>query len=49
MVVYTGSDEMVYEQETRSLMKLSEKSMHPFLDEEPDLYSLNDAKVVLSG
>jgi hypothetical protein len=30
-----------------SLMILSETSLRPFLDEEPDLYFLSDAKVVL--
>jgi len=49
MVVYTGSDETVHEQETLSLMKLSETSLRPFFDDEPDLYSISDAKVVLSG
>jgi len=36
-------------QETRTLMILSEITMRSFLDEEPDLYSISDAKVVLSG
>ena len=30
-----------------NLMKISETSLRPFLDEKPDLYSLSDAKVVL--
>jgi len=34
-------------QEITALMKLSETSLRSFLDEEPDLYSLRDAKVVL--
>jgi hypothetical protein len=33
--------------ESISLMNLSETSLRPFLDEEPDLYSLSDAKVIL--
>lgn len=47
MEVYTESDEMVHEQEIHSLMELSEISLRPFLNEEPDLYSISDAKVVL--
>lgn len=34
-------------QEIQSLMILSETSLRQFLDEEPDLYSISDAKVVL--
>jgi hypothetical protein len=43
---YTGCDELVHEQEIRSLMKLTEISLRPFLDEEPDLYFLGDVKVI---
>ena len=43
---YTGCDELVHEQEILSLMELSETSLRPFFDEEPDLYSISDAKVV---
>jgi len=46
---HTGCDDLVHEQETLSCMKLSETPLRSFLDEEPDLYSLSDAKVVLSG
>ena len=40
-------DELVHEQEITTLMKISDTSLCPFLDKEPDLYSLSDAKVVL--
>jgi hypothetical protein len=39
-------DELAHEREMINLMKLSETSLRPFLEEEPDLYSLSDAKVV---
>jgi len=45
---YKGCDERVHELEIHSLMKLSEISLRPFFNEEPDLYSISDAKVVLS-
>ena len=34
-------DELVYEKEITSMMKLSEKSLE-FLKEEPDIYSIRD-------
>ncbi|RLG59691.1 MAG: hypothetical protein DRN95_01480 [Candidatus Hydrothermarchaeota archaeon] len=37
-------DELVYEKEITSMMKLSEKSLE-FLKEEPDIYSVKDLKV----
>ncbi|MFA5236739.1 MAG: hypothetical protein WC362_02655 [Methanoregula sp.] len=44
---YTGCDEPAHPREMLSLMKLSETSLRQFLEEEPDLYSPGDAKVVL--
>ena len=39
-------DELAHEREMISLMKVSETSLGPFLEEELDLYSISDAKVV---
>ena len=38
-------DELLYEREIISLMKLSEESLSKFLEEEPDIYKLDDLKV----
>ena len=38
-------DELLYEREIISLMKLSEESLSKFLEEEPDIYKLEDLKV----
>ena len=38
-------DEIVYDREISSLMKLSDISLSKFLEEEPDIYSLKDLKV----
>jgi len=38
-------DELLYEREAIPLMKLSEKSLSEFLDEEPDIYKIEDLKV----
>ena len=38
-------DEIMYEREITSMMKLSEKSLKEFLEREPDLYSVKDLKV----
>ncbi len=38
-------DELLYEKETVSMMKLSEKSLSRFFDEEPEIYKLTDLKV----
>ncbi|MFW6194528.1 MAG: hypothetical protein ACOC5L_03305 [Halobacteriota archaeon] len=38
-------DELVHEKELDSIMKLSEKSLNEFLEEEPDIYRLEDLKV----
>ena len=37
-------DILIEERETLGIMKLSEKALYQFLDEEPDLYSVNDIK-----
>ncbi|MCD6573483.1 MAG: hypothetical protein J7K95_05265 [Thermoplasmata archaeon] len=38
-------DELLYEREILSLMKLSEKSLSDFLENEPDIYKIEDLKV----
>ena len=38
-------DELVYEREIVSLMKLTEKSLSEFLEAEPDIYNLADLKI----
>lgn len=38
-------DEIVYDREISSFMKLSDISLSKFLEEEPDIYSLKDLKV----
>lgn len=38
-------DEIVYDREVSSFMKLSDISLSKFLGEEPDVYSLKDLKV----
>ncbi len=37
-------DELLYEREIISLMKISEKSLSEFLENEPDIYKMNDLK-----
>jgi len=37
-------DILLEERETLGIMKLSEKALYKFLDEEPDLYSVDDIK-----
>ena len=37
-------DELLYEREIISIMKLSEKSLSKFLEEEPDIYKIEDLK-----
>ncbi|WP_067047789.1 hypothetical protein [Methanofollis ethanolicus] len=39
-------DELLQERETAAMMKLSERSLSAFLEEEPDLYTVRDLKVV---
>ncbi|MEN4018371.1 MAG: hypothetical protein PQ975_00595 [Methanobacterium sp.] len=38
-------DELLYEKEISSLMKLSDKSLSEFFENEPDIYRLKDLKV----
>jgi hypothetical protein len=38
-------DELVYEREIVSMMKLTEQSLSKFLAAEPDIYKLEDLKV----
>ena len=38
-------DELIYEREITSLMKLSEKSLSEFFEHEPDIYRIKDLKV----
>lgn len=38
-------DELVHEKELDSIMKLSGKSLNEFLEDEPDIYRLEDLKV----
>ena len=39
-------DELLREHETIGVMKLSEQTLHKFLNDEPDLYTINDVSVV---
>ena len=39
-------DELANDRDVIAGMKLSEQALVPFLDEEPDLYTTKDAKVV---
>jgi hypothetical protein len=39
-------DDLLHERETLAMMKLSERSLSAFLDEEPDLYTVRDIRVV---
>ena len=38
-------DEIVHEREISSMMKLSDKSLSEFFEDEPDVYKLKDLKV----
>jgi hypothetical protein len=38
-------DELLYEKEIVSLMRLSEKSLASFFEGEPDIYKITDLKV----
>jgi hypothetical protein len=38
-------DELLREHETLAVMKLSERSLYTFLDDEPDLYTISDIRV----
>lgn len=39
-------DMLINDRETRGLMTLSEKSLKEFLEDEPNIYSVSDLKVV---
>lgn len=39
-------DELFIERDVIAGMKLSEQALAPFLDDEPDLYTIKDARVV---
>ena len=38
-------DELMYEKEIVSIMKLAEKSLSEFFEDEPDVYKIEDLKV----
>ena len=38
-------DELLYEREIVSMMKLAEKSISEFLEDAPDIYKITDLKV----
>jgi hypothetical protein len=38
-------DELLYEREIVSIMKLTEKSLSKFFEDEPDIYRIEDLKV----
>jgi hypothetical protein len=38
-------DELLYEKEITSMMKLSEKSLASFFEGEPDIYKITDVKI----
>jgi hypothetical protein len=38
-------DELLYEKEIISMMKLSERSLSEFFENEPDIYKIEDLKV----
>ncbi len=40
-----NEDEMTAEEEMAAIMKLSEISLRKFLEDEPDIYTLEDLKV----
>lgn len=39
-------DELLYEREIVSMMKLAEKSLSEFFEDEPDIYRIADLKVI---
>ncbi|KUK70528.1 MAG: Uncharacterized protein XE11_1512 [Methanomicrobiales archaeon 53_19] len=39
-------NDLIHQNETIGMMKISERSLHQFLQDEPDIYTLDDAKVV---
>ena len=40
-----NEDEMTNEEEMAAIMKLEEVSLHKFLEDDPDIYTLEDLKV----
>ena len=38
-------DELMYEREITAMMKLAEKSLSGFFEDEPDIYKIEDLKV----
>ncbi|MCD6213358.1 MAG: hypothetical protein J7J46_00085 [Candidatus Desulfofervidus sp.] len=38
-------DELMYEREITAMMKLAEKSLSRFFEDEPDIYKIEDLKV----
>ena len=38
-------DELLYEREILSMMKLAEKSLSKFFEDEPDIYKIEDLKI----
>jgi len=38
-------DELLYERESVSMMKLAERSLSSFFESEPDIYTIEDLKV----
>ena len=38
-------DELLYERDTASMMKLAERSLSEFFEDEPDIYRIEDLKV----
>ena len=38
-------DELMYEKEITAMMKLAEKSLSGFFEDEPDIYKIDDLKV----
>ena len=41
-------DELIYEREITAMMKLSERSLQEFLENEPDIYKVEDLKLISS-
>lgn len=43
--IYGKIDELLYEKQIVSMMKLAEESLSEFLDNEPNIYGIEDLKV----
>ena len=39
-------DELMYEKEITAMMKLAENSLSVFFEDEPDIYKIDDLKVI---